>query len=83
MPLGRRDSEKQIAGAETKKSRARRSYTYIYGRQTEKKKTEGVRARGAAHIQFRGFAAAAGGVAHIQFRDVAAAHRNAIAASAL
>jgi len=44
---------------------------------------EGVRARGAAHIQFRGFAAAAGGVAHIQLRDVAAAHRNAIAASAL
>jgi len=39
--------------------------------------------RGAAHIQFRGFAAAAGGVAHIQLRDVAAAHRNAIAASAL
>jgi len=50
---------------------------------SEKKKTEGVRARGAAHIQFRGFAAAAGGVAHIQFRDVAAAHRNANAASAL
>ena len=65
------------------KSRARSSYTYIYGRQTEKKKTEGVHAKGAAHIPFRGFAAAAGGVAHIQFRDVAAAHRNANAASAL
>jgi hypothetical protein len=44
---------------------------------------EGVRAGGAAHIQFRGFAATTGGVAHIQFRDFAAAHRHAIAASAL
>ena len=83
MPLGRRDSEKQIAGAETQKKRGRLEAIHIYGRQTEKKKTEGVLAGGTAHIQFRGFAAAAGGVAHIQFRDFAAAHRNAIAASAL
>ena len=83
MPLGRRDSEKQIAGAETNKNHGRVEAIHIYTGVRPREKTEGVRARGAAHIQFRGFAAAAGGVAHIQFRDVAAAHRNAIAASAL
>ena len=44
---------KKIAGAETA--------VYIYIRASDRKKTEGVRAGGAAHIQCRGFAAAAGG----------------------
>jgi hypothetical protein len=56
---------------------------HIYGASDREKKTEGVLAGGAAHIQFRGFAAAAGGVAYIQFCGFGAAHRNAIAASAL
>jgi hypothetical protein len=75
-------SEKQIAGAETQKKPGRLEAIHLYGRQTEENKTEGFLAGGAAHIQFRCFAAAAGGVAHIQFRGFAVTHRNAIAASA-